>query len=528
MGYSFQSVIFDLDGVITKTAHVHGKAWKAVFDDYMRMREKRDGEPFREFTHEKDYLPYVDGKPRYKGVRSFLESRGIHIPQGDPADSPGKETICGIGNRKNDLFREILKKDGAEVFQSSVELIKKLKKGGVRIGVASSSKNCKIILESVDLEGLFETRVDGVVSAELGLKGKPESDIFTVAASRLGSEPGRSIVVEDAASGVQAGRNGGFGLVLGVARENNEDDLLEYGADVAVRDLADITPEWMERWFHRKPRPLFESWEKESAEGKGQDKIKINPAYLLSAKEVFSRRKKAVFFLDYDGTLTPIVERPELAVISNEMRETVKGLSGKTTVAIVSGRIREDVENLAGIEGIVYAGNHGFDIMGPGFAMVHPKAKEAVPVVDEAIKKLSEGLSGTKGMIIEKKKFSVAVHYRLVAEKDFPAIEEFVKKLAGGYVGKLRLMSGKKVFEFLPDIYWDKGQAIRWIMDALKLSWEKSPVVYIGDDVTDEYAFRAVRTRGAGILVSKGAKESAADFRVSTPGEVKELFERFI
>ena len=525
--YSFQSVIFDLDGVITKTAHVHGKAWKTVFDDYMRLREKRDREPFREFTHEKDYLPYVDGKPRYKGVQSFLESRGIHIPYGDPGDTPDKETVCGIGNRKNDLFRQILKKDGAEVFRSSVELIKRLRKDGVRIGVASSSKNCKIILESAGLEDLFEVRIDGVVAAETGLKGKPEGDIFTVAAGRVDSEPGRSVVVEDATSGVQAGRNGGFGLVLGVARENNEDELLKNGADAVVRDLAEIDPEWIDGWFHRKPRPLFASWDVGKA-APGPDKVRLNDAFSRGAREIFSAGKRPTFFLDYDGTLTPIVDRPELALISGEMRETVKRLSEKVTVAIVSGRMREDVEKLAGIEGILYAGSHGFDILGAGFSMIHPKAKEAMPVVDEVIEKLSKELDGIDGMIIEKKKFSVAVHYRLVDKKDFPKIERYVNALAAEYGGSLRLMHGKKVFEFLPNIHWDKGQAIRWIMDALKLSWADSSVFYIGDDVTDEYAFRAVRTRGTGILVSEKPKASAADFTVSTPREVRDLFEKVI
>ena len=216
--YSFDSVIFDLDGVITNTASVHGYAWKAAFDDYMRIREKRDGEPFREFTHENDYLPYVDGKPRYEGVKSFLESRGIDIPFGDTSDTPGKETVCGIGNSKNEMFSKILKEKGAEVFRSSVDLIRSLKAAGIRVGVASSSKNCKPILESAGLADLFETRVDGVVSAELKLKGKPEPDIFIKAAENIGSAPLRSVVVEDATSGVQAGRNGGFQLVLGRAR----------------------------------------------------------------------------------------------------------------------------------------------------------------------------------------------------------------------------------------------------------------------------------------------------------------------
>ena len=194
----FEAVVFDLDGVVTTTAAVHAKAWKEAFDGYLHLRQERDGEPFREFTHEGDYLPYVDGKPRYEGVKSFLESRGISILYGDPSDSPDKETICGIGNKKNVRFNEILDREGAQVYPSTIELIKELKKRGVDIGVASSSKNCLKILQSAGIEDLFQTRVDGVVSVELGLKGKPEGDIFVKAASNIGAVASKSVVVEDA------------------------------------------------------------------------------------------------------------------------------------------------------------------------------------------------------------------------------------------------------------------------------------------------------------------------------------------
>ena len=238
--HHFEAVIFDLDGVITKTALVHSTAWKEMFDNYLKLREEKYGEPFREFSHTEDYLPYVDGKPRYKGVASFLESRGIEIPFGDPSDSPEAETACGLGNRKNLTFNQILERDGVELYDSTLELIHDLKKEGIRIGVASSSKNCKAVLESAGLLDLIETRVDGVVSAELGLQGKPEPDIFTTACDNLGVEYAASVVVEDAVSGVQAGRKGNFGLVLGVAREDNSRELLANGADIAVDDIAKL------------------------------------------------------------------------------------------------------------------------------------------------------------------------------------------------------------------------------------------------------------------------------------------------
>lgn len=505
--YSFDAVIFDLDGVITKTALVHAEAWKSVFDEYLRLRERRDNEPFREFTHSVDYLRYIDGKPRYEGVKSFLESRKIHIPFGELCDSSDKETVCGIGNRKNKRFLEVLKSQGVEAYASTIQFVKELKQAGIGVGVISSSKNCRYILQSVGIEDLFQTRVDGEVSVELAINGKPEPDIFIKAANNLGTVPRRAVVVEDAISGVQAGRAGEFGLVIGLARKDNLSELEQHGADVALRDISEINLEWIEQWFHRKPQPLFQSWDK--------------------LKSAFSPEKKPVFFLDYDGTLTPIVKRPELAVISEDMKDILIRLSQRYTVAIVSGRMREDVEKLAGIKGILYAGSHGFDILGPGISMVQPKAQEAIPLIAGIVNELSEKLAGIPGILIEDKKFSVAVHYRLVQQQYLSGIKDSVNAIIQDNPS-LRFMSGKKVFEILPAIDWDKGQAIKWIMKALGISWLDTSVVYIGDDTTDEDAFRAVRTKGTAIVVSDKPKESMANFQLFSTEEVKKLFEEVL
>ncbi len=245
----FTSVIFDLDGVITRTALVHSQAWKEMFDEYLRFREKSYGEPFREFTHDNDYLPYVDGKPRYQGVASFLKKRNIDLPFGSPEDTTDMETVCGLGNRKDEKFNEVLVRDGIKVYISTLSFIKELLQNGIRIGVASSSKNCKKVLETVGIIDLFETRVDGIVSAELKLKGKPEPDIFTTACDNLGLTYNRTVIIEDAVSGVQAGRKGNFGLVVGVAREDNAIELKINGADIVVTDLSEINMNDIERWF---------------------------------------------------------------------------------------------------------------------------------------------------------------------------------------------------------------------------------------------------------------------------------------
>jgi beta-phosphoglucomutase family hydrolase len=246
---NFDAVIFDMDGVITKTAVVHSLAWKEMFDEYLHYREKEYQEVFKEFSHADDYLPYVDGRPRYQGVDRFLKSRGINISFGEAEDEPRKETVCGLGNRKNEFFNKVLEEDGVEVYDSTIKLIKELLAKGIKVGVATSSKNCVLILEKAGITNLFETRVDGIVSVELGLKGKPEPDIFTTAADNLGVTYDRAIVVEDAVSGVQAGAKGNFGLVIGVAREDNEHELKSNGADIVVKDLADISIEEIDKFL---------------------------------------------------------------------------------------------------------------------------------------------------------------------------------------------------------------------------------------------------------------------------------------
>ena len=245
---AFDAVIFDLDGVVTKTATTHSRAWKKMFDHYLLHRSEKNKEPFDEFTPD-DYLTFVDGKPRYEGVKSFLESRNIDLPFGTPEDSTELETVCGLGNRKNEAFNDVLKKEGVEVYPSTVRLLEQLKKDNIRIGIASSSKNAKAVLEAAGLMHFIETRVDGVVSAETGLKGKPAPDIFLTAAKNLGVDINKSIVVEDAVSGVQAGKNGNFGLVLGLAREKNNEALKANGADIVLNDLEEITLDEINNWF---------------------------------------------------------------------------------------------------------------------------------------------------------------------------------------------------------------------------------------------------------------------------------------
>ncbi|MGQ4807585.1 hypothetical protein NKDENANG_00939 [Candidatus Entotheonellaceae bacterium PAL068K] len=236
----FDAVLFDLDGVLTETATVHAAAWKKMFDAFLQQRAVATNTPFQPFDINPDYQRYVDGKPRYEGVRSFLESRGIDLPHGDPDEPPNHDTICGLGNRKNVLVNEVLATEGAEAYDGSVAWVRHLRRQGIKTAVVSSSQNCKAILQAAGIAALFEVRIDGDVAARLHLAGKPAPDTFLKAAARLGVDPKRAVVVEDALAGVQAGRTGGFGLVIGVNRQADAEALRQWGADVVVNDLGDL------------------------------------------------------------------------------------------------------------------------------------------------------------------------------------------------------------------------------------------------------------------------------------------------
>ncbi|MBI2513124.1 MAG: HAD-IA family hydrolase [Opitutae bacterium] len=232
-----------MDGVLTDTAAVHSAAWKQAFDEFLRTWAQRTGAMFEEFCHARDYRAHVDGRPRHQGVASFLASRGISLPQGSPNDLPRTGTICGLGNRKNELFHAAIAASGAAVYPSTVALIRALHVAGIKVGLATSSRNSELILSRSRTASLFATVVDGLVSERLGLRGKPLPDIFAAASANLGAEPARAVIFEDAVSGVRAGADGGFALVIGVARENNAWELRENGADFVVEDLGGLSVE---------------------------------------------------------------------------------------------------------------------------------------------------------------------------------------------------------------------------------------------------------------------------------------------
>jgi beta-phosphoglucomutase family hydrolase len=235
--------LFDLDGVLTQTAKVHAAAWKQMFDEYLKQRAERTGEEFVPFDARADYDNYVDGKPRYEGVESFLQSRGVELPRGKPSDPPDAETVDGLGNRKNALVLDLIHRQGVEPYEGSVRYLHAARDAGLRRAVVSSSTNCKDVLEAAGIEDLLEVRMDGVVAERERLRGKPAPDTYLRAAEMLGSEPKRCAVFEDALAGVESGRAGNVGCVVGVDRVGQAEALKQHGADIVVKDLAELLGE---------------------------------------------------------------------------------------------------------------------------------------------------------------------------------------------------------------------------------------------------------------------------------------------
>jgi len=490
----YQACIFDLDGVVTTTARLHAEAWKELFDAFLREQSADGG--FTPFSIETDYRDYVDGLPRYQGVKSFLDSRGISLPMGNVDDSPHEVTICGLGNRKNEIFAKSIQEKGVDVYETSVDFIYQLRSRSFRIGVVSSSKNCQTVLDAANIGHLFDVRVDGIDIEHNDLKGKPAPDAFWEAARLLDVHPSKTVLFEDAVAGVQAGSKGGFGLVVGVDRTGVAEQLRQAGAHRVIQDLGEIDL---------------------------RDDLQHLPHGLIFFEEIRQRfaDKRVAVFLDYDGTLTPIVSRPEDATLSSEMYNILSNLTEKCTVAVISGRGLADARQLVDVKDLYFAGSHGFEIEGPGGVhMEVEEARESLPALDQAESDLRRDLGEIEGSQVERKKFSIAVHYRNVAQEWVSEVEACVDR-ALERSGGLRKGLGKKVFELRPDIKWDKGEAVRWLLRELELDQYGVVPIYIGDDVTDEDAFRALLRKGITLVVGDESRPTHAKYQLTSVSEVR-------
>lgn len=496
------AVIFDLDGVVTDTAALHEAAWTALFDDFLARRAVDSHEDHSPFTGD-DYRRFVDGKTRHDGVTAFLASRGISLPLGKPSDEDG-DTVSALGNRKQELFLENVKA-GVRAFESTVALVRKLADSGVATAVYSASRNCEQILEAAGLEDLFTVRVDGVVAEALGLPGKPDPAVLIETTARLGATPERSVVIEDAEAGVEAGRRGGFALVVGVDRTDHAEDLLSRGADAVVSDLVEVAVRTGDRRIPHLPNTI---------DSYGQ------LIGIVAGREPF-------VCLDFDGTLSEIVSDPDTAALVDGAAEALVALAAQCPVAILTGRDLADIRARVGLPGVWYAGSHGFEMIDPvGNHYENEEAAAAIPILERAAETLRSDLNDIPGAHVEHKRYAVAVHYRNAAPERVSEIVATTRRY-GNRVG-LRVTTGRKVIELRPNIDWDKGTAITWIRDRLPQS-NRMVSIYVGDDLTDEDVFDAIRFNGVGIIVQHaedGDRPTAAHFTLRDPGEVCEFLRR--
>jgi trehalose 6-phosphate phosphatase len=474
------AVVFDLDGVLVDTARLHAMAWQQTFDRFFSERGIDD-----RFDRDEDYRRHVDGKPRYEGVASLLRSRGIEVPRGDPEDRPGLDTRTAIGNLKNELFNQLVDSEGVTALPGVRPLLEALRAQTVPMALVSSSRNARRVLP-IELSRLLDVQLDGTDLGELGVPGKPDPAMFHEAARRMGVPPRSIAVIEDAPAGVAAGRAGGFGLVVGIGDPGHH-RLSESGADVVVTGVGDL-PLDIEVWPSLLSVPA--------------------PALDSVTEIVTALGAEPALFLDYDGTLTPIVADPAQATIDEGARELLRRLASRVPLAIVSGRGLSDVREMVGVDGITYGGSHGFEIDRPGGRhFEHEGAVAVLADLDAAQTALEAGVAGLDGVRVERKRFAIAVHTRLAVNDD---VRQQAGELTAQVAAKhptLTQTGGKEIHELRPNVDWDKGAALAYLLELMPASPRP---LYIGDDSTDEDAFLRARVIG-GIGIRVGEVGSGAD-----------------
>lgn len=392
------------------------------------------------------------------------------------------------------------------VVARSVRLIQTLRECGYRTAVVAQSCNGGAILRDAGLEALFDVRVDGVEMDRMGLRGKPAPDVFLYTARLLQVPPQRSAVVEGTLAGVDAARAGDFALVMVLVPSGESQAYFEHGADGVLTELSEVIVAEMDC------RPRLAA---------------TLSSALAALPQIVQAHRELLMLLDYDGTLTPIVERPELAVLAPETRAILRELVSVMPVAVVSGRDLGMLRKLVDVPGLIYVGDHGFDMSDLAGENHQLKAvRDYLPALDAVEQYLREGLERIAGLLFERKRSSIAVHFRLVAEADVPQVQAQVQKVLSKH-SQLKVTPGKKVIEIQPGLDWDKGKAVEWLLPQIDPSGRRHPV-YIGDDMTDENAFRVVCRRGTGVLVREDDHLTTARYALEDPREVRLFLQRLI
>ncbi|SDK76670.1 trehalose 6-phosphatase [Actinopolyspora mzabensis] len=497
-----------MDGVLTDTAPLHLAAWRRVFDEYLAARTALPEEDRGSFT-EQDYRRHVDGKRRTDGVLALLRSRGIEIPLGHAEDGPERNTAHGLGNRKDAYFRELVEANGVRVHADASRLLESLRACGMRTALVSASRNCEWVLRRAGLYEAFDVVVEGVRADELGLPGKPDPAIFLEAARLLEVAPSRCVLLEDAEVGARAGSTGGFGRVIGVDRTGHAEALLSAGADEVVSDLSEVSLGAL--GGRRDVRTL-----PKAASNSARIVEEIGGGPLLVA-------------LDFDGTLAPIADTPEEVRLPRRSREVLRKLARSSQVAVISGRDLSDLRARVGLPELWYGGNHGFELSAP-FGDVTDRSAGKASIGDlDAIETWLRSELTTPGAVLERKRFALAVHYRDVADEDVAHLTTLVRAAVAGRE-TVRTTGGRRVTEIVPNVAWDKGTALNWLLERVGVGTGETgfTVLYAGDDRTDEDALRTVHAENTGIFVlSEEHREhlSWAHYVVSGPDELVDVLE---
>ncbi|WP_170979342.1 trehalose-phosphatase [Roseomonas sp. HF4] len=471
------AVLFDMDGVVVDTAGLHATAWKRLLDPVLAAAAARTGKEVAPFDKMADYLRHVDGKPRLAGLRALLDARGVTLPEGEPADGPEADTLHGLAARKNAIFHDLLASSEIRRFPGTLRLLRDLRAAGLRLAIFSASRNAARVLDRAGVAGLFDARLDGAEAASLGLPGKPDPAMLLAATGRLGAAPGATAVIEDSQAGVAAAHGGGFAQAIGLDRGGNAEALAEAGAGIVAEDAGELALDAAGRLALRRIATL--------------------PEADAAAEAARLAGRRPMVFLDYDGTLSPIVPDPDKALLPGSMRDALATLARTCDVAVITGRDLAQIRRLVDLPGLIYAGSHGFEIAGPeGWGEGLERGTEFLPALDAAEAALRDRLAPIAGTLVERQRFSLAVHYRHAAADDAPRVAGIVREVLAE-TGSLRAGAGKMVLRIQPDIPWHKGHAVRWL---LARAGDRVPV-FVGDDVTDEDAFRELAGEGLTLVV---------------------------
>ena len=480
------------------TAKAHLAAWKETMDPLLADRGQAA-------VARADDLGGVDGVANPDSVRRFLAARGIEVPEG-AEDDLRHDTLRGLCNLENRRFGAWLEDNPVPLFEDAVDLMRGLAGAGIRIGIVAASRNTRRLIEAAGLGETIDATIDGGEAQDLGLAIRPDPAQLVETARRLDAQPHETAVIEDTVAGVTAAAAGRFGLVIGVNRRQDDPGAQRHalranGADLVTRDLRRLLLPGGGGLRTLDRLPLV--W----------DRLEAFGAHL--------KGRRLSVFLDFDGTLSPIVDDYRAASIPDETRDAIRRLAGTCPVAIISGRDLADVRARVGIDDVIYAGSHGFDIAGPDGLQARPDAADAfLEPIAAADRDLRAAVAHIRGAMVERKTFSVAVHYREVAQGDVAALGEAVESVLARH-DKLRKGRGKKVIEIQPRADWDKGRAVEWLLEHTHLGERAALPLYLGDDLTDEDAFAALGSRGVGISVRGGGRATLADHALADPDDVR-------